>query len=72
MKEGLPPANRGQIAVRMLQGYGHSDTPQEVQLISNTPKAWRIEAIEGYDEDKRPVVDIYVLSGDSLTVITGG
>lgn len=59
------------ITARMLQGYEHSDTPKKVQLISGTPKAWRIEAIEEHDEDKRPVVDIYVLSGDSLTVTDG-
>ncbi|SDZ11025.1 hypothetical protein SAMN04487939_11654 [Lysobacter sp. yr284] len=59
------------IAARMLQGYEHSDTPKRVQLISDTPKAWRIEAIEEHDGDKNPVVDIYVLSGDYLTVTDG-
>lgn len=59
------------ITARMLQGYEHSDTPKKVQLISDTPKAWRIEAIEEHAEDKRPVVDIYVLGGDSLAVTNG-
>ena len=59
------------IAARMLQGYEHSDTPKRVQLISDAPKAWRIEAIEEHDGDKNPVVDIYVLSGDYLTVTDG-
>lgn len=59
------------IAARLLQGYEHSDTPKKVQQISAAPKAWRIEAIEEHDEDKNPVVDIYVLSGDYLTVTDG-
>lgn len=59
------------IAARRLQGYEHSDTPKQVQQISAAPKAWRIEAIEEHDEDKNPVVDIYVLSGDYLTVTDG-
>ncbi len=59
------------IAARRLQGYEHSDTPKHVQQISAAPKAWRIEAIEEYHEDKNPVVDIYVLSGDYLTVTDG-
>lgn len=59
------------IAARLLQGYEHSDTPKEVKQISVAPKAWRIEAIEAHDEDKAPVVDIYVLSGDYLTVTDG-
>ena len=59
------------IAARLLQGYEHSDTPKKVQQISVAPKAWRIEAIEAHDEDKTPVVDIYVLSGDYLTVTDG-
>lgn len=59
------------ITARLLQGYEHSDTPKSVQQISKVPKAWRIEAIEEHDEDKTPVVDIYVLSGDYLTVTDG-
>jgi hypothetical protein len=59
------------IAARLLQGYEHSDTPKKVQQISAAPKAWRIEAIEEHDEDKNPVVDIYVLSGNYLTVTDG-
>lgn len=59
------------ITARLLQGYEHSDTPKKVQQISVAPKAWRIEAIEEHDEDKTPVVDIYVLSGDYLTVTDG-
>ncbi|MEH6419905.1 hypothetical protein [Pseudomonas sp. CGJS7] len=59
------------IAARMLQGYEHSDTPKKVQMISQAPKAWRIEAIEEYGEDRNAVVDIYVLNGDYLTVTDG-
>lgn len=59
------------IAARSLQGYEHTDTPKKVQQISVAPKAWRIEAVEEHDEDRNPVVDIYVLSGDYLTVTDG-
>lgn len=59
------------IAARMLQGYEHADTPKKVKLISDAPKAWRIEAMEAYGGDRNPVVDIYVLSGDYLTVTDG-
>lgn len=59
------------ISTHVLQGYEHSDTPKRVRLISGAPKAWRIEAIEQHDGDKNPVVDLYVLSGDYLTVTDG-
>jgi hypothetical protein len=59
------------IAARVLQGYEHSDVPKRVWLISDAPKAWRIEAIEEHDGEKNPVVDIYVLSGNYLTVTDG-
>lgn len=59
------------ITPRLLRGYEHTDTPTKVERISRSPQAWRIEATENYGGEKAPVVDIYVLSGDYLTVTDG-
>lgn len=59
------------IESRILQGYEHTNTPAEVRAISDKPKAWRIESTKRWDEDQLSVIEIFVLSEDSLTVTDG-
>jgi hypothetical protein len=55
----------------LLQGFEHTNTPKRVQVISSPPQAWRIESLKQFDEDRLAVIDIFVLSGDYLTVTDG-
>lgn len=59
------------ITPQMLQGYEHTDTSTSVVALSESPQAWRIEAIEEYEGKQNVVTDIYVLKGDYLTVTDG-
>lgn len=60
------------IAPKLLQGYEHTNTPKRVQVISQSPQAWRIEAIEQHDGEQDDVVDIFVLSGSDYLTVTDG
>lgn len=59
------------IESALLQGYEHTNTPKRVQVISKVPLAWRIESMEEHYEDQDAVTDIFVLSGEYLTVTDG-
>lgn len=59
------------IESRSMQGYEYTNTPMEVQAISDNPSAWRIESLKAWDDDQLSVTEIFVLSEDSLTVTDG-
>lgn len=60
------------ITPKLLQGYEHSNTPKRVQAISQSPRAWRIEAVEQHDGEQDDVVDIFVLNGSDYLTVTDG
>ena len=58
----------------LLYGYEEVSKPVRVELISKTPLAWRIESMIDIGPSgifERDAPDIFVLSGDRLTVVSG-
>lgn len=61
--------SRIEIRARFVRGYEEMMEVSEVAEVSQAPLAWRIQAISSIAPAELQGAAIYVLSGDSLTIV---